>query len=864
MIRSSAVAKRRFRSFRKRKFRSTRHQKKRKNLVILSALSTIFLVFVILLFFGSTILFTFYSKDLPAPNKLTERDIEQSTRIFDRDGDLLFDVYGEKNRTLVTLDNVSPQVVNATLAIEDAEFYKHQGFDLFGIGRAFMNILKGRGLQGGSTLTQQLMKNALLSTERTVSRKIKELILALQVEKRYNKDEILQMYLNESPYGGQAWGIEAASELYFNKEAKELSLAESALLAGLPQSPTLYSPFGSNPEKAKERQEYVLYLMNKRGWLGADGQTHYITDDEYEVAKAEELEFSVSKIPIKAPHFVMYVKSLLEQRYGERLVEQGGLKVTTTLDLEMQEKAQEILTEEVENAKGLQVGNGALVAMENETGQILAMVGSKDYFDEDYDGKVNVTLSQRQPGSAIKPITYAEAFRQGYTADTVIMDVQTEFPGGPENPIYSPENYDGKFRGPMQLRFGLANSINVAAVKLLSLVGVENMMLLARDMGITTFTDPARYGLSLTLGGGEVRLVELVNAFSTLGTGGIHYDPVSILRVTDAKGNVLEEYKDEMNPGVRALEEEVAYLVSDILRDDNARSIVFGTGGLLNVPGKTVSVKTGTTDDKRDNWCVGYSNSLTVGVWVGNNDNTPMNKSLASGLTGATPIWSGVMREYLKDKADEPLKRPDNIVDVEIDKYLGGLPVGDEEKRTEKFISGTEPIDNSEYYVTLEICKDDGKIASEACKDSGNAEERRYIDLRAKRDEWQEFVDKWVEETYPDDEKYNPPRDQSEAYFDEEGKYLGGVAGPLIRILEPSDNEILPLEFDISVEVSSPFTVLRVDYLIDEIKVDSSTSVPYQKTIILSSDLKGPRTLTVRAEDSGGGLSEKSVEITVN
>ena len=736
-------------------------KKKKTLLIAITALASLSLL---LLLIGSVffmVIFAYFSKDLPSPTRLQSREMELATKIFDRQGTLLYDIYGEKNRTLVRLDQVSPHLVNATLAVEDAEFFAHQGFDVPGVLRGFLNTLRGRGLQGGSTLTQQLVKNALLTPERTVIRKIKELVLSVQIERRYDKGDILQMYLNESPYGSTAWGVEAAAQLYFDKGAQDLTLAESALIAGLPQQPSYYSPFGPYPENAQARQSYVLKLMHERGWLDETGTRHHLSLEEYEAAKAETLNYALSSSGIKAPHFVMYIKGLLEQRYGEELVERGGLQVTTTLDYDLQESAEAILAEEVAKAAYLSVGNAALVAIDPQTGQILAMVGSKDYFNEEDDGNVNVTLSLRQPGSAIKPLTYATALKQGYTASTVLYDVPTTFPGG-DQPDYKPKNYDDKFQGPVQVRNALGSSVNVAAVKMLKMVGIPSLLQTARDFGITSLTDPSRYGLSLTLGGGEVRLLELANAFAVFASGGTHYPPTSILKVTDAQGHTLEEWRPEAGESV--LDPGIAYILSRILSDNNARLRAFGAQSLLNIPGKTVAVKTGTTNDIRDNWTVGYTPEIVIGVWAGNNDNSPMNKSLASGITGAAPIWNRVMADYLGDKADQGFVKPNNVVEMWVGTLSGMKPFSDEEdRRVEYFLKGTEPQAISEMFREIRYCKDQDKDLNEC--DDDDIKSRTYVIFKAELPEWQDFVDDWRDDAYDEDKdenkKYYPPDEEN-------------------------------------------------------------------------------------------------------
>ncbi|MBU1016646.1 PBP1A family penicillin-binding protein [Patescibacteria group bacterium] len=733
-------------------------RKTKKGLIISVSLASLGLFFITAGALFSLILFGVYSVTLPSPSKLTTRNIEQSTKIFDRNGKLLYEVFADKNRTLVQLSDVSPFLIHATLSAEDSDFYKHRGFDLIGIARAGFNMLRGKGLQSGSTLTQQLVKNALLTNERTINRKIKEILLSLQIERKYSKDDIIKMYLNEAPYGGTAYGVEAASRYYFGKSSKDLTLAESALIAGLPQSPSYYSPFGSNPENATARQHYVLWLMKTRGWVEKDGTHHFISDEEYNMAKEDVLKYASINHGIKAPHFVMYIKNLLSQRYGDSVVENAGLNVTTSLDLDLQEQAEQIVKEEVEKVSYLNVGNAALMAIDPKTGQILAMVGSKDYFDIENDGNVNVTLSLRQPGSAIKPLMYVTAFEHGFTPSTVLFDVPTAFSGGAGQAPYKPVNYNGNYIGPVQVRYALANSINVAAVKMLKLVGVENVIETAKKFGITTFTDPARYGLSLTLGGGEVRLLELTNAFGVFANAGVYHTPVSILKVTDAKGDVLDEVKP--NKGEKVIDNAYTYLISDILSDNYARAAVFGLGSNLVIPGHTVAVKTGTTNDIRDNWTIGYTPSIVIGVWAGNNDNSPMAKGLASGITGASPIWQKVMIAYLKDTKDEKFEKPENIVDVEVGK-VSGMRVydGAEDGRWEKFVKGTEPTSVSDWFVPMEVCKKDNgdyKKKEDCDEDDDSLKERIFIKMKAELPEWQDEVDAWVEENI-DDKDYFPP-----------------------------------------------------------------------------------------------------------
>ncbi len=638
---------------------------------------------LILSFLFFIFFYIYILKDLPSPTKLTSSSIPQSTQIFDRKGELLFTIYGQKNQTFVPLSIIPKHIQQATIAIEDKDFYQHGPIDLRGIARSVISITFRNQVQGGSTITQQLVKNSLLTPERTILRKVKEVLLAFATEALYSKSQILEMYLNQTPYGGTAWGVEAASQTYFGKHAKDLTLSQSSLLAALPEAPTTYSPFGSHPELAKERQEEVLRKMY---------QEKYITRKELDKTLKEQLHYKNLSNTIKAPHFVLYVKDLLIKNYGEKAVEQGGLKVTTSLDLSIQDMAQATVAAEVESLKFSRVTNGAALVTNPATGEILAMVGSHDYFDTANDGNVNVTLALRQPGSSIKPINYALGLLNGYTAATPFIDQRVCFPN-PGRPPYCPVNYDGKFRGVIQVRQALANSINIPAVKMLKINGIEAMIATASAMGITTFTDPRRYGLSLTLGGGEVTMLDMATAFGVFANSGYKISLHPILKVLDSKGKVLEEYKPPPSPifGKKILPEGVAFIISDILSDNQARSMTFGTNSPLRIGNLPVAVKTGTTNDFRDNWTIGYTPSYTVAVWVGNNDNTPMS-GLVSGITGAAPIWHNIMANLLAERPPQPFQRPLSVIQKAVCSDTGSISGKDNSCKTrfEYFIKGTE------------------------------------------------------------------------------------------------------------------------------------------------------------------------------
>lgn len=631
---------------------------------------------------------------LPKPDQLQTITPALSTKIYDRNGNLLYKIYRNENRTLIPLDQIPLQVQQATIAIEDAEFYSHHGFSTRGIVRAIKrNITQGERV-GGSTITQQLIKNTLLSPEKTFSRKIKEIVLAVLVEMHFTKDQILEMYLNQVAYGGSSRGVEEASQLYFGKSVRDLDLAESALLVGLPRAPTTYSPFGANPPLAKMRQLEVLSRMLAEG---------YITQEQAEEAASEKLTFAPQQHNIQAPHFVMYIKQLLVEKYGEEMVEQGGLSVYTSLDLPTQEMAQNIVREEVEKIRALRISNGAALVTNPNTGEILAMVGSKDYFDRTIDGNFNVTTAQRQPGSSIKPVNYSYALEsKKYTASSLIDDGLVTYIGANSVP-YTPRNYDNTYHGTVTLRTALASSLNIPAVKILASYGLEPMLEQGKKLGITTWDDSSRYGLSITLGGAEVKMTDMSVVYGTFANGGKRVDLHPILKVVDAKGELLEgtpctqqsstpfalpffsipnAYAEEVTPPnpctQQVLNPAVAFILTNILSDNNARSLAFGQNSLLVIPKHPeVAVKTGTTQNLRDNWAIGYTKNFTVLVWVGNNNNTPMSY-VASGVTGATPIWHNIFTHLLSNTPSLPWQPPKEVVQ------------GRECGRIEYFLEGTQ------------------------------------------------------------------------------------------------------------------------------------------------------------------------------
>lgn len=612
---------------------------------VLVSLLLLFLIGVISIF--SVI--AWFSRDLPNPEQLIDREIAQTTTIYDRSGEhVLYELHGDEKRTLMDLEDIPDHVKQSTIAIEDRNFYRHRGYSIWAIFRTLAtNLLRGERA-GGSTLTQQFVKNAILTPEKKYSRKIKELVLAQRIESRFTKDEILQMYLNEIPYGSNAYGVAAASQKYFNKNVKDINIAEAALLAALPQAPSFYSPYGPNKDILLGRKDYILRIMHEQG---------YISEQEKNAAQSYEIEFAKPQTNIEAPHFVMYVRSLLAETYGEKTIEQGGLKIYTTINWDLQKQAEKIIKEKIDDyGERYQATNASLVSVDPKTGQILAMVGSYDFFNSDIDGQVNVALSNRQPGSSLKPLIYASLFELGYTQNTILYDVETNFSTNPDQP-YTPRNYDNQERGPVNIKRSLASSFNIPAVKAIYLADIERVLDLAENMQYSTFKDRSRFGLALVLGGGEVKLLEHVNAYSAFAREGLVNKHASILKVEDRNGNILEEYKQDEN---KVLTKQSARKINDILKDNQARSTTFGLSSYLNISDREVAVKTGTTNDFRDAWTIGYTPSIVTGVWVGNSNNDKMARG-AGGSTVAAPIWNEYMLYALKDHPKETFNKPEDI-----------------------------------------------------------------------------------------------------------------------------------------------------------------------------------------------------------
>jgi len=785
------------------------------------------------------------ARDLPQPGQVVRRE-GFATRIFDRNGQVIYDIYQEQKRSPITFEQLPENLIWATIAIEDKDFYHHKGFSLPGIVRGLYRTVFERSTQGGSTLTQQLVKNVLLTPQRTVTRKIREFLLAIQIETRFSKDQILTMYLNEAPYGGTAWGVGTAAEVYFGKPVSELSLVESAILAGLPQRPTVYSPFGTEPEAYVDRTKHVLRRMREDGHISPD-------EEKQALEELGRVVFAEASSEFLAPHFVMYVKKQLIERYGEALVEGGGLRVTTTLDLELQKAAEEAVVEQMETMGKYKIGNAGVVVLDPKTGEILTMVGSKDYNEPNF-GKFNTTTALRQPGSSIKPITYVTALKRGYTAAHVLFDALTDFPGATADKPYRPTNYDHTYHGPMQVRYALGNSKNVPAVKMLAQVGLKNMLQTAYDLGLSTLEPTSqnlsRLGLSVTLGGGEVRLLEMAGAYSAFANTGLRVDPVAILEVADRDGKVLDEF--EPRAGKRVLEEGEAFIISDILADNSAREIVFGPSSSLNIANRRVAVKTGTTNDMRDNWAIGWTPQAIVGVWVGNNDNSPMSY-VASGFAGASPIWRKIMLETIAKYPGADFAVPDSVVKVEIDQISGALAHDGFPSREEYFIKGTEPQGEDKIHVLLKVCRDQNKLATPLDIERGNYEEKEFIIAKEEdpysstNNRWQAGIEAWIAEQ--DDPRYRVPTE----YCDSDSQ-VG------VRIREPEDKKTVDNEFKVRVR---PLSVNDIDwvkiYVNDEEK-QTLRKDPYEVRLVLPD---GPYKIKAKMRDSAGKEAEHEVRIGV-
>lgn len=848
----------------------------------------------IAIFLAILSIFVYFAKDLPNPEKLADRQIIESTKIFDRTGAiLLYDIHGEEKRTIIPFGQMPDSIKNATLVIEDVNFYHHFGIDFKGILRALIADVMGKKLsQGGSTITQQFIKSSFLTPEKTFSRKIKEAILSIELELKYPKDKIFEAYLNQIPYGANAYGIEAAAQTYFNKNARDLILAESALLAALPQAPSYYSPYGSHFEELKGRQEYILDRMQSFG---------FIAKEEAEKAKQEKLAFNPPKATIKAPHFVMYVKEYLEEKYGQEFVEKGGLKVYTTIDWELQQLAEDVISNGVKNnEKKYRAYNGALIAISPKTGQILAMAGSKDYFAEPspkgcnpgkncrFEPNVNVAIRERQPGSSFKPFAYAVAFKKGYTPETVIFDLPTEFnPSCPASAgyvnfegqkCYNPQNYTGNFSGPVILREALAQSLNVPSVKVLYLAGVNETINLAQDLGITTLKDRSRYGLALVLGGGEVKLLDMTSAFGVFANEGVRQQKTSILKIETAGGDILEEWQSKP---VEVLDKQTSRIISDILSDNKARTPVFGPNSPLYLPDRPVAAKTGTTQEYRDAWTIGYTPSLAVGVWAGNNDNAPMTKE-GAGLYAAAPLWNEFMKKayeiktqkQIPDQAQLPFSADNRSSLSTENSFL--LPSQVEEFIKPETITTDKPILNGQVFAekSYKIDKISGKLITDQTPPE-LIEERKYGEVHC--------ILYYVNKDYPLKDYPTKPSDDPQ-FSNWENSVLSWARAnnfvnktppseyddvhipenlPIVQIVAPHNNSTPLANFlKIKVLASANLSIKQIDFFFDNTFIGTDPTDPYEITYYIPSETESGEH-KIRAITYDQALNRQEDEITI-
>ena len=782
-------------------------------------------IFLAGIFLAGILLAWAFMYTFPSIDNFQNRRVAESTKIYDRTNNvLLHDVHGSMRRTAVPLEAISINIRNATIAVEDATFYEHFGFRPLSFMRAMgVNILAGRFVQGGSTITQQVVKNTLLTQDKTIIRKVKEIVLALKLERVYTKDQILATYLNEAPYGGTIYGVQEASQYFFGIDAKDLDLAQAAYLSALPQAPTRYSPYGNHRDLLEKRKDLVLQKMR---------ENNFIDDSQYEAAIAEKVEFrNEAEAGIKAPHFVFFIREYLEEKYGIDAINNKGLHVTTTLDYDLQKKAEDILSKAaLENEKKFNASNAGLAAVDPKTGQILAMVGSRGYFDDKIDGKVNVTLSRRQPGSSFKPFVYATAFKKGYTPETVVFDLKTQFSTfcdasdtlNNTNPCYSPENFDVKFRGPMTLRDAIAQSVNIPSIKTLYLAGINESLQTAKDLGITTLGDRDQYGLTLVLGGGEVELLEMTSAYGVFANDGVRHPPTGILRIEDSDGNILEDYEDRNE---RVLDQQIARQINDILSDNMARTPEFGANSPLYFPGADVADKTGTTNDYRDAWVIGYTPGVAVGAWAGNNDNSPMQKKIAAFIV--SPMWHEVMEIAMEKYPADPFPPPAPSPDWD------SLPPV---LRGNWNTNPQEGIHDILYWVD----KDNPR--------SGRPTKNPATDPQFPR--WEYSVQLWA--------LGNPvsaPTQSLSIPLEPTAKTSFAIVSPQTGIIVSSFTPISILSYH-----PNPESVTRVAYYLNETYIGASTEPPYR--LLINAATRGPAILRAVAE-SAAGNEERTISFTI-
>lgn len=804
------------------------------------------LLFILIIFLigslGAFIALAWLSRGLPSPDQLIEREIAQTTTIYDRSGEyILYEIHGEEKRTLMNLDEVPDYVKQASIAIEDKNFYRHRGFSMWAIARTIItNVLYSRRA-GGSTLTQQFVKNAVLGPEKKYSRKVKELVLAQRIEKKFTKDEILQMYLNEIPYGSNAYGVEAASQKYFGKSVKDINIAEAALLAALPQAPSRYSPYGPNRDLLLGRKDYILDLMEEQG---------YISQSEKDAAKSYQIVFQGPETNIKAPHFVMYVKSLLADRYGEKNIEQGGYKIYTTLDWRLQSIAEQVVKEKIEEyGERYNAGNAALVAIDPKTGQILTMVGSRDYFNSDIDGQVNVAVRPRQPGSSLKPLIYSSLFELGYTPNTILYDVETNFSTNPSEP-YIPRNYNGQERGPVNIRQSLAGSLNIPAVKAIYLADINRVLDLADNMGYTTLKDRSRFGLALVLGGGEVQLLEHVNAYSAFAREGLMHSHSAILRVEDKNGKILEEYEEQEK---RVLTNKSARMINSILSDNNARTFVFGARSWLNIEDRQVAVKTGTTNNFHDAWTIGYTPSIVAGVWVGNSNNKEMTSG-ADGSVVAAPIWNEFMKQALIDSPKEIFKETEEVITGKA--VLDGQSAGKQIIEIDS-ISGLLATE----YTPVELIQEIEVFSHHSILHYINRQDPLGPEPQNPEQDsqyliWEKAIARWAEENEETSE-LSAPTESDNLHIPENF--------PELKIIKPKNNELInDNQLLIEIEASANRGINQTEYFINNILLEKNNSLQSTITKNINFLNNGSHKLTVRVCDDVLNCLSKDVDFRFN
>ncbi len=806
-----------------------------------------FLILGTIGFLGLVGLFIWASRDLPDPDKLTDRQVAQSTKIYDRTGEhILYEVFADEKRTLVTLEELPEHLIHGVVATEDTKFYEHHGIRPLSIIRAVVyGVLPGRRIEGTSTLTQQLVKNAILTNERRISRKIKEVILSIRLEQAYTKDQILQIYFNEIPYGSTNYGIESAAQSYFGKAASELSLSESAALAGMPKQPSKYI---NNPDLFKQRRDFVLKRMADEG---------YITQEEKEEAQNDPFTFSTSYSNIDAPHFVLYVREQLVEEYGEQIVDKGGLKVITTLDWEKQQIAENVVEEiGTEALEAAEANNTAMVAIEPSTGHIVSMIGSKDFYDDDISGKFNVaTLAKRQPGSSFKPIIYTAAFEKGYTPNTILFDVVTNF-GANGSKSYEPLNYDLSEHGPVTIRQALQGSLNIPAVKALYLVGDKSGVDFAQRLGYSTL-DGGDFGLSLVLGGGEVKLIDHVSAYATIANDGVRFEPVSILKVEDNKGDVLFEWKQKK--GEQVLKKDVTDTISNVLSDDEARAYAFGTDGVLTLPGRPVAAKTGTTNSYVDAWTIGYTPSLATGVWAGNTDNTSMKRGFG-GSKVAGPIWKAFMTRALEDA---PVESFDPLPESKTDKpVLNGSTGGGITLKVDKVTGKIATTSTPEAYIVERTFVQPHSILHyvNTADPQGPPPEDPTVDPQYQI--WEDAIQDWIVRKKEKDPNWDISFEEPPTEYDD----LHSLELiPSLEVVFPAPSSTLSSrQIDTDIRVTAPRGVTKVTYQIDGVFVGVIRNHPFNLNYYAQSIEPGTHTLTIIVEDDVGNRLTEEVTFTLS